>query len=60
MSIKFELSALSSFRKYIVSSTLPGVKIAHLYIGHLKFDHMQCHHPITELQDVSMEQMQRV
>ena len=35
-SIKFELSALLPFRKYIAFSTLPGIKIAHFYTGYLK------------------------
>ena len=36
-SIKFELSTLLPFRKYIVFSTLPVIKkYAYLYIGYLK------------------------
>ena len=38
-SINFELLALLPFRKYIVFSTLQDIKkIAHLYIGCLKYD----------------------
>ena len=42
MNIQFELLALIPFRKYIVFSTLPDIKNAHLYIGCLK--------PFSEIQ----------